>query len=455
MNYSQSVKWVSGLKRHGIKLGLERFRELLRMAGDPQHGLRCAHIAGTNGKGSTASMIACAMQHAGYRVGLYLSPYVFDFRERIQLNGKMIPTRRFAELATEVRPLVEHLAGTSYDEPTEFEVKTLIGLMYFAEENVDFASVEVGMGGRLDATNVVLPDVSVITNVSYDHMAYLGNTLKKIASEKAGIIKQNVPVVEGCLRPAASRVVMDTARRYSSAITVVRPFESIRGSLSAGRIAARIGWVFDEASEATSLYWPGGELAGMHLRLRGSFQAANAGCALGALLELQKKGWNLTAGTMRWGIQHAWLPGRLQVFSQSPLVIADGAHNPAGAEEVAGYLRLANRHPVALVVGMMASHEPHEVLAHLGPLADLIVATQPPGPGERPAEEIAVAAGQYSCRVEVQRDVNLAIQMARQWAGQDGLVCITGSFYLVGAINRDTASGSSDRVEVVHSEYTA
>ena len=455
MNYTQSVQWVSGLKRHGIKLGLERFRELLRMAGDPQFGLRCAHIAGTNGKGSTASMIACAMQHAGYKTGLYLSPYVFDFRERIQLNGKMIPTGRFAHLATEVRPLVEHLAGTSYDEPTEFEVKTLIGLLYFAEEKVDFASVEVGMGGRLDATNVVQPDACVITNVSYDHMAYLGNTLGKIAGEKAGIIKPEVPVINGCLRPAASRVVMDVARRNSSPLTLVRPVESPPMVHTARRGVAKIGWIFHKETETTDLFWDGQELTGLKLRLHGAFQAANAGCATGALLELQKKGWSIPLASIQRGIEHAWLPGRLQVFSQSPLVIADGAHNPSGAGEVARYLRLANRHPVAVVVGMMQSHEPNELLAHLGPIADLIVATQPPGPGERPAEEIARSSRAYSCRVEVQPDVNLAIQSARAWVGQYGLVCVTGSFYLVGAVDPVIASGNSGRLDVGRSEVTA
>jgi len=237
MDFEESVAWLSGLRRFGIKLGLERFLKVLELAGNPHRAFRSAHIAGTNGKGSTAAMIAAVMRKAGVRTGLYLSPYVFDIRERIQVEGRMVTRRRFAQLATEARSLMEEAGSRGWGTLTEFEAKTLMGFLCFAQDGVEFASVEVGLGGRLDATNVIVPDVSVITNVAMDHMEYLGETLAQIAAEKAGIIKRGVTVVCGSTDSTVSDVVMRRAEESGSPVIWALPEGQQPGVLPVQRCA--------------------------------------------------------------------------------------------------------------------------------------------------------------------------------------------------------------------------
>ncbi len=440
MNYDESVQWMSGLKRYGIKLGLDRFRELARRAGSPQDGLRCAHIAGTNGKGSTAAMIASAVRAAGLRCGLYLSPFVYDFRERIQINGEMIPKRTFARLAVGVRALVEELEPTEFGQATEFEAKTLVALLYFAEEGVDLASMEVGLGGRLDATNIVTPLVSVITNVSMDHMEHLGNTLPEIAAEKAGIIKRDVPVISAAESAEVCDVIRAAAVRCEAPLTWVReaPAEETPVRPGGDRIFYREHpgqEGFDLHSSFRSLLW-------VRPALEGRFQARNAGCALGALDAVVRQAPDvaekLTDEAVRRGIETAWLPGRLEVVSQDPVVYADGAHNPDAARQLAAFLReRAAGRTLVLVIGMMSSHQPEDVVGELGPLADCIVATEVTGElGTHPVDVIARNAERVCSRVLREKDVREAVWIARSVAGREGLVCVTGSFYLLGRMGR-------------------
>lgn len=426
MDFDESVAWLSGLKRHGIKLGLDRFRELLTRWEEPHRAFPSVHVAGTNGKGSTTAMIAAALQNPGRRVGLYLSPYVFDFRERIQIDGEMIPRERFAALATRARTLVEKVEGDGFGQATEFEVKTLIGFEYFGEEGVEIACVEVGLGGRLDATNVIKPLVSVITSVFFDHMEHLGDTLAAIAAEKAGIIKYGVPVVTAALEPEALAVIRETALERSAALRRVCPCPAPEGGVC---------WRLRGDGEGFDLLSDGWALTDVRPRLKGDFQAANAGCAAAALLELRRQGWKVSDEGIREGIESAWLPGRLQVLGERPLIIVDGAHNPAGAEVVARHLGSPGvPRPLALVVGMMRNHEPEEVLRSLLPLAERVIASSPPAPGAWTAEEIASVAEGLGTRAEAEPDVNAAVRKAAEFVGPGGAVCVTGSFYLVGAL---------------------
>ncbi len=435
MDFQESVEWLSSLRRFGIKLGLERFRNVLALAGDPQLSFRSVHIAGTNGKGSTAAMVAAAARKSGLRTGLYLSPYVFDIRERIQIDGEMVSRRRFSQLATEARRLVGEAEARGWGSLTEFEAKTLMGFLCFAEDGVEFASVEVGLGGRLDATNVIVPEVSVITNVAMDHMEHLGGTLAEIAAEKAGIIKRGVPVVCGAQEEAVAAVVMEKARREGAPVVWVVPEGRVPPAGAAGCVSYSVADGRDPlVCGVRGRRWT---LPELRPALQGEFQAANAACAAAALEELALRGWAVTGEHVRDGIREAWLPGRLQVLRRRPLVIADGAHNPAAAEEVARYLeaRLGGR-PLALVAGMMSSHEPDEVLARLAPLARWVVATETGETGTRPCRDIVQTAERYCSHVTACPDVNEAIQQACALAGRDGVVCVTGSFYLLGRIRR-------------------
>lgn len=435
MDFEESVAWLSGLRRFGIKLGLERFLKVLELAGNPHRAFRSAHIAGTNGKGSTAAMIAAVMRKAGVRTGLYLSPYVFDIRERIQVEGRMVTRRRFAQLATEARSLMEEAGSRGWGTLTEFEAKTLMGFLCFAQDGVEFASVEVGLGGRLDATNVIVPDVSVITNVAMDHMEYLGETLAQIAAEKAGIIKQGVPVVCGSTDSTVSDVVMRRAEESGSPVIWALPEGQQPPEGVAGCVTYRVAVGVDPLElDLGARRWM---LQGVRPALQGEFQAVNAACAMGALEALADAGFPLDERCVREGLEEAWLPGRLQVLRRRPLVIADGAHNPAAAEELARYLepRLQGR-PLALVAGMMSSHEPEEVLSRLAPLARWVIATETGEAGTRPCREIVQSAERYCTEVSACPEVNEAISWACALAGRDGVVCVTGSFYLLGHIRR-------------------
>jgi len=435
MDFQESVEWLSGLRQFGIKLGLERFCRVLELAGNPHRCFRAAHVAGTNGKGSTAAMIEAALRSTGLRTGLYLSPFVFDIRERIQVGGRMVTRRKFAQLATEARRLVEEAAAAGLGPLTEFEAKTLMGFLCFAREGVQFASIEVGLGGRLDATNVITPDVSVITNVAMDHMEYLGDRLEQIAAEKAGIIKPGVPVVCGSTDPVVQDVVVRTADERGAPVWWVLPegTEAPRGAAGAVTYSLRAG-VDPLSVDVRGRLW---SLPDLRPALQGEFQAANAACAAAALEVLAAAGFPLGEREVREGLEQAWLPGRLQILRRHPPVIADGAHNPAAAEALARYLepRLKGR-PMALVAGMMSSHEPEEVLSRLAPLADWVIATETGEPGTRPCSDIVQCAERYCGSVSACPDVNEAIVRATGLAGRSGVVCVTGSFYLLGHIRR-------------------
>ena len=435
MNYDESVAWLSGLKRYGIKLGLDRFGELLRRTGDPHLAFKSAHIAGTNGKGSVTSMIAEAAQSSGLKTGRYLSPYVFDLRERIQIDGQMISREDFARLARRVSGVVDDVESTEYGQATEFEVKTLIAFLYFAEESVDFASVEVGLGGRLDATNVLKPEVAVITSISYDHMDRLGETLGLIAAEKAGIIKPETPVVNGTAEPEASEVIERVALQQQAPLTSVLPWSARSSVFQNDHTVYYHSDLDDETFDLVSGNW---ELSRLSPKLKGAFQSANAACAAGALLSLRERGFAFTDEDIRRGVEKAWLPGRLQVLSDNPLVIADGAHNPASAEALAQYLEkhLKGR-PLTLVVGMTKPHNPSEFLGILLPLVDTLILTQPPVENAWRADELAASVGSFEGAVTVVKEAEQAVRLACESVatGSDGgVVCITGSFYLLGAI---------------------
>lgn len=436
MNYTEAVAWLSGLRRFGIKLGLERFRELLRLAGNPHECFASAHIAGTNGKGSVTSMIAEGAQAAGMKTGRYLSPYVFDLRERIQINGEMISRDSFCRLATQARSIVESVERTPLGQATEFEAKTLIGFLHFAGENVDLASVEVGLGGRLDATNLIAPLVSVITNISYDHMDRLGDTLAQIAFEKAGIIKPGVPVVSGVLDMEARVVIEETAAERSAPLTPVEPY-CARASIfrPSGTVYYYTPGHSTPEADGFTLVKGAWELPRLRPRLQGEFQAANAGCAAAALLQLREAGMPVSDDAIRAGIERAWLPGRLQVLSEDPFVLADAAHNPAGADALARFLagRLQGR-KLTLVVAMTKPHKPAEFIHRIEPLAERIILTTVSVPNAWTLEELAREIGDPSRPFILEPDPVSAIEKAVESTRPGEAVCITGSFYLVGAI---------------------
>jgi len=463
MDFDEALAYMQGRLRLGTKLGNERFLALLHRLGDPQERLRVVHIAGTKGKGSTTAMAASVLQAAGYSVGMYLSPYVYDVRERIQINGEMISRADFARWVTAIRPHVEALEATELGPTTEFELKTAVGLCCFAERAVDCAVLEVGLGGRLDATNVVArPLVTVITNIGLDHTELLGETLGEIAAEKAGIVKPGVPCVTGVpVGGEAWDVIARICEERGAPLVPVAPPEAAPGTGSAGLLANGSRSATEEASTATVslvaerlslrsspalpvpglvLTTPRRRLTISGLRLRGAFQAMNAATAVAALDAIAENVLPpLADEAVRLGLETAWVPGRLEQVRERPTVVVDVAHNEMSAWVLAEALRDqydADRRRLILVVGLSRHHDPAPFLA---PLAvrhpALLIATQPAF-RPRPALDVAEAARHYDFpNVQiVESGVADAVQSALSQAGADDLICVTGSFYTVGDV---------------------
>ena len=422
MDFDEALRYMQGRLRLGVKLGNERFFALLHRLGNPQDRLRVIHIAGTKGKGSTTAMVANVLQAAGHTVGMYLSPYVYDVRERIQINGEMISRDDFTRWVTAIRPHVEALEATEFGPTTEFELKTAVGLCYFAERAIDYAVLEVGLGGRLDATNVVSrPLVTVITNIGLDHTELLGETLGEIAAEKAGIIKPGVPCVTGV--PVGGEAWNVIARVCEE-----------RG---APLISIRLG---PEVESGLTLTTPRRTLTGIHLELRGAFQALNAAAALAALDAVAEEALPpVSDEAARWGLETAWVPGRLEQVRTRPTVVVDVAHNEISAQALAEALRDqygADQRRLILVVGLSRHHDPAPFLVPLAARQPaLLIATQPAF-RPRPALDVAEAArDQGFPEVQVvEAGVAEAVQAALSQAGPEDLICITGSFYTVGDV---------------------
>ena len=408
--YIDSFQW----QRHAP--GLDRIRTLLHALGDPQKGMKFVHVAGTNGKGSTCAMVASILEAAGYRVGLNTSPYLEDFRERIQINGQMISEEALGALVEEIRPAAEAME----DHPTEFELITAIALLYFRREGCDIAVLEVGLGGALDASNVIdTPEAAVLAAMGLDHTAVLGPTMADIAAAKAGIIKPGGTVVSlgGC--PEADEVFRRVCREQGAHLT-----EADISRLGESRITL-VGTDFQLS--------PYGRL---HLGLIGRYQLRNALLAVTAAEALREKGWAIDGDVIRAGLAAARWPGRMEVVHTEPVILLEGAHNPQGAQAAAETLRtLFQDRKIVLLLGMLADKDVAGVLSAVTPLAEAAVTVAPPSPRALSAE----ALRQLLPRTLPGRachPMEEAVRTAAAAAGPQGAVCALGSLYMVGAVRR-------------------
>lgn len=334
------MRYLSSLEKFGINLGLERIEFLLNKLGNPQLKFKSIHVAGTNGKGSTCAMIASILKEAGYKVGLYTSPHLFDYRERIKIDGRDISPKDFQQGLARIRRISRELK----EKPTVFEVLTAVAFWYFAKRKVDYAVVEVGMGGRLDATNVITPLVSVITNIDYEHTKILGKTLAKIAYEKAGIIKAGIPVVTAERKREALEVIKQVTERKKTNLKIV-----------------------ERKQKAESRTQNAGKLIGAHQQL-------NDACALTAI---HMAGIKVSKSAIEAGLRKVRWPARFQVVSKKPLTIVDGAHNPAGAKVLRETLQAEfPGRKFSFVVGMQEDKNARGILAELKPVAREIILTR-------------------------------------------------------------------------------
>ena len=416
MTYSSTLSFLYNLQKHGIKLGLDTIECLLARLGRPEREYPAFHIGGTNGKGSTAAMTAAMLQAAGYRVGLYTSPHLVDFRERIRVNGQSIGEEPLMDFVERVRSAAGRAA-----EPTFFEFTTAVALEYFKTMRVDVAVIEVGMGGRFDATNVLTPVVSAITNVTLDHQAYLGTTVAEIAFEKAGIIKPGVPVVVGRVEPDA--------------------WETIERAVST-RGAHCSRWDLDFRAEGdplagfryTSRVW---EYSGLTCPLPGRHQLENAGCALAMMEAAAEQGFRVSEGAVRRGLGSVAWEGRLEAVEHDPLVVLDGAHNPAAACAVADYLkrfRTMRGGRVVLVTGFMQDKDHRGFLSAVLPYVDEVVLTRVQMSRAATVEELSESLQGWPGLVHTTTHSGDALAHARRITSARDMICITGSLMLVGEI---------------------
>jgi dihydrofolate synthase/folylpolyglutamate synthase len=414
VEYERCLKEMFSLRRFGIKLGLDTIRRLLRTLGSPEQRFRTIHVAGTNGKGSVASALATILQYSGFKTGLFTSPHLIRFNERIRVNGMEISDREVVAGYRAVK--AAYPAGGR--EPTFFEVNAAMALAEFARREVDWAVVETGMGGRLDATNVLEPALSIITNISVEHKAYLGGTVAKIAAEKAGIVKPGVPVITGVRQKTALQEIEKAASRCRSPVYLLgRDFSFRRNRRKA---------IFTYKGIDSTL-------TGLRTGLAGAFQTVNAALACAASETLRRQGVSIPDDVIYRGLAENRWPGRLEKVSDRPLMILDGAHNLAAARALAGYLatELTGRR-ITLVCGVLDDKPYEDILADLCPKVSRVILTRAKIDRALPTEVLEPIARRFVSDVKQMDDVAEAVAHARETTRQEDVIVVAGSLYVVG-----------------------
>ena len=413
--YDKSLSYLYDLQKYGIKFGLSSTSNLLARLGNPHQKLRAIHVAGTNGKGSTAAMLSAILVQAGMQVGLYTSPHLVRFNERFRLNEQDVDDRLIMDVFRRVREVVDER-----EPPTFFEMTTAMALSLFAAREVDWSILEVGMGGRLDATNVIQPQITIINNVALDHQEFLGFTLGRIAREKAGIIKKGVPVITAAKQPVALAVIKERCLALDAPCYRIGQQIKVR-SQGKYRFSYR------------GLTW---RLEKLPLPLVGRHQLLNAATALGALEVLEQLGHlHPTAAQVEEGLSKTRWPGRLEWFSKRPPVLLDGAHNNAGIIALRKALQQEYTYKrLIIVLGIMADKDLRGMLHKLAPLADHIILTRPKYERAAEPETLGAMAGKFADRIELIRSVPLALRRAMTLATAEDLVVVTGSLYFIGEV---------------------
>lgn len=422
MNYTQTIKYLNRLERFGIQLGLERITKLLELLGNPHQNLKCIHIAGTNGKGSVTTFIGEILKNAGFRVGVYTSPHFISFTERITINRIPIPESQVAEIISKkILPAIKTLRQ-DFTHPTYFEIATALAFIYFAREQVDFAVIEVGLGGRLDATNVITPLVSIITSIGLEHQDVLGETLKEIAYEKAGIIKQGVPVVTAVTQPEVLKVIQDVTLQKSSVLY---------------QVGKELKFVIDKYPDSDSNYQFNvsgilKEYYNLQTSLLGYHQIINATTSIGAIEVLEHHyRFKISTQAIKNGLLEAKIRGRLELIKNRFLL--DGAHNPASANVLRKALTdyFATR-KLILILGILKDKDIEGIIKELlyqDKNISKVIITQLKTSRTGDTERIYQAVRQYTDKINILSTVREGIKYAE--ANSDDLICITGSLYTV------------------------
>ena len=415
MNYREAQEYLLQLELFGMKLGLDNITRILSTLGNPQKTYPTIHIAGTNGKGSTAAILESILAASGNRVGLFSSPHLVDFRERIRINGRMIDQKFVADFITEMKDRFDDI------KPTFFEATTALAFEYFRVEKVDAAIIEVGLGGRFDSTNVLQPAATVITNIDLEHTKHLGNTLDKIAFEKAGIIKKGVPIITAAKNNEGKRVIREIAKKNKA--NLISVFDETQ-------------WVIQDINQRNTeldVFTRSEKYYNLRLSLPGRHQLENAMCAILAAEAAEAKGLKMTPTGAVLGFRDVKWLGRLQRISTSPEIILDVAHNPSAMKTLYEYFKefYADRHVIA-VLGILSDKDSHKMLTELNRFVNTIILTKPTTDRAADPEVLARQASHITSNYQVIPHVRDAVSSAIEHANEDEVVLITGSHYTVG-----------------------
>lgn len=421
MNCSEAIEYIHSLEKFGIKPGMERIRALCAELGNPQEKLKIIHVAGTNGKGSTSTMISNILRKSGYDTGLFISPYVTDFRERIQYNGNMIEKNELAECVEKVKNVIEKFAERDI-QPTEFEAVTAAAFVYFEKKKCDFVVLEVGLGGRLDSTNVInAPYVSVLTSISFDHTAILGDTIEKITAEKCGIIKFGAETVA---YPFQDEKAMDIIRK-----TCEEKCNSLRVP-DINRLK-----ISEERIDGTQAVYDGVEFT---LPLAGKHMIYNACTAIEAVRSLSRFGINISDSSVVKGIESSVMPGRMELIKKKPVVILDGGHNEGCAAALSTFIKkhLSGKR-IVMVSSMMADKDYLSYLRAVAPFAEIFIATKADVPRALNSSELAENAREFCENCHDIPNPQKAVTAAWNIIQPEDALIICGSFYLAGEIREN------------------
>lgn len=428
MNYQDTIAYLFSRLPMFSRIGAAAFKKdltntitLCAQLGNPHQKFKSIHIAGTNGKGSVSHMLASILQTAGYKTGLYTSPHLKDFRERIKVDGEMISEDFVTDFTEKIKPLIEEI------EPSFFEITVAMAFDYFVQQKIDIAVVEVGLGGRFDSTNIVTPELSVITNIGWDHMNILGDSLEKIAFEKAGIIKQNIPVVIGETLPVTKPVFEKIAAEKTATI------------YSASQNRNVVGWEWKKHELIVEVAEPGKtDHKKYHLDLPGIYQSKNLLTVLEACSVLKELGYDIDENDIRNGLQKAkkltGLHGRWEIIHEHPTIVLDVGHNDDGIKQIVQQIELTTHHELHIVIGMVKDKEIDKILSLL-PRSAIYYFTQAKIPRALPAAVLKSKANAQNLHGNAFADVNTAIKAARSKAHNNDLILVCGSVFLVGEVN--------------------
>lgn len=422
MNYREAREYLQDASRYGSVLGLENMKEMLERLGNPQNDLKFIHIAGTNGKGSVLAYLSTVLKEAGYRVGRYISPTLFSYRERIQVNERLIEREALARLTTDIAEVIDKMCREGKPHPTVFEIETVLGFLYFREQQCDMVVLEAGLGGLLDATNVVSTSVmEILTSISMDHLGILGNSLEEIAQNKAGIIKPGTMVITCEQKPEAKAVIEQVCKEKGCKLRIAQMPQE--GQIEYGYERQRFSY---------------GECQDIEISLAGAYQIENAALAVEAVLGLRSLGYEISENALLEGMKKARWKGRFTVLCKDPVFVIDGAHNRDAArmleESIDLYFSDKRLH---YIMGVFKDKEYEEIIRLTAPKAEDIIAIETPE-NERalPAKDLAQAIAKVNSHVETASDIKSAVEKSMELAGKDDVILAFGSLSFLGDVTK-------------------